>query len=297
MPFDLNTYAAERREWVDRALDDYLPKAAEPPANLHAAIRYSLFIGGKRLRPLLALAGAEVAGADPTIALPLACALECIHTFSLIHDDLPAIDNDDLRRGHPTNHKVYGEAVAILAGDALLTLAFELIQKCRADASADAVLDVIALVSTASGTRGMVGGQVTDIECEGRSDLGVADVESIHARKTGALLEASLLGGARLAEASPELMAALSEYGRHIGLAFQITDDLLDVQGDAERIGKPVGSDLKHDKATYPKILGLNESRALARQSADSAIDALAGLGAPADPLRALARYMIERDS
>lgn len=297
MPFDLNTYSAERREWVDRALDGYLPGATEPPANLHSAIRYSLFIGGKRLRPLLALAGAEVAGADPRIALPLACALECIHTFSLIHDDLPAIDNDDLRRGHPTNHKVYGEAVAILAGDALLTLAFELIQKCRESASADAVLDVIAMVSAASGTRGMVGGQVTDIECEGRSDLGIATVESIHARKTGALLEASLLAGARLAEAPAVLIGSLADYGRHVGLAFQITDDLLDLEGDAERIGKPVGSDLKHDKATYPKVLGLEDSQALARDSADAAILALEGLGSEAEPLRALARYMIERDS
>ncbi|HEX5323735.1 MAG TPA: farnesyl diphosphate synthase, partial [Capsulimonadaceae bacterium] len=240
MPFDLEAYAAGRREWVDKALDSYLPKADEPPANLHAAMRYSLFIGGKRLRPLLALAGAEVAGADPKITLPLACGLECIHTFSLIHDDLPAIDNDDLRRGHPTNHKVYGEAVAILAGDALLTLAFELIQECRFYAPAEAVLDVVALVSSASGTRGMVGGQVTDIECEGKSDLNIATVESIHARKTGALLSASLLAGARLGGASAELLGALREYGHQMGLAFQITDDLLDLQGDADRIGKPV---------------------------------------------------------
>lgn len=297
MEVDLEAYAAERREWVDRALDSALPKESEPPAVLHSAIRYSLFVGGKRLRPLLALAGAEVAGADPKIALPLACALECIHTFSLIHDDLPAIDNDDLRRGHPTNHKVYGEAVAILAGDALLTLAFELIARCREHAAADAVLDVIAMVSTASGTRGMVGGQVTDIECEGKSNLGIATVESIHARKTGALLTASLLAGARLADAPKALMDSLAEYGKHMGLAFQITDDLLDLQGDAARIGKPVGSDLKHDKATYPKLLGIAESQALARRSSDSAIQALADLGPEADPLRALARYMVERDS
>jgi geranylgeranyl diphosphate synthase type II len=297
MPFDLEIYASERREWVDKALDSYLPRADEPPANLHAAIRYSLFIGGKRLRPLLALAGAEVAGADPELALPLACALECIHTFSLIHDDLPAIDNDDLRRGHPTNHKVYGEAVAILAGDALLTLAFELIQECRFYASSEAVLDVIAMVSSASGTRGMVGGQVTDIECEGKSDLSIATVESIHARKTGALLSASLIAGARLGGASAELLASLREYGHHMGLAFQITDDLLDLQGDADRMGKPVGSDLKNDKATYPKILGIEASQALARESSDSAIAALADLGPEAEPLRALARYMIERDS
>lgn len=297
MPFDLESYAAERREWVDSALDGYLPKADEPPANLHAAIRYSLFIGGKRLRPILALAGAEVAGADPKIALPLACALECIHTFSLIHDDLPAIDNDDLRRGHPTNHKVYGEAAAILAGDALLALAFELIQKCRERARAEAVLDAIAMVSTASGTRGMVGGQVTDIECEGATDLGISTVESIHERKTGALLSVSLLAGARLAEAGPSLIAALAEYGRRVGLAFQITDDLLDLQGDTVRTGKSGGSDLRHDKATYPKVLGIAESQALARESADAAVAALAGLGAEAEPLRALARYMIERDS
>ena len=295
-PFDLETYASDRRAWVDRSLDSFLPKAEEPPETLHRAMRYSLFCGGKRLRALLALAGAQIAGADPAIAMPLACALECIHTFSLIHDDLPAIDNDDLRRGNPTNHKVFGEAVAILAGDALLTKAFELIQECRKTAPADAVLDVIALVSSASGTRGMVGGQVTDIECEGRADIEVSIVESIHRRKTGALLSASLTAGARLAEAPPRLMQRLGEYGRQMGLAFQITDDLLDLEGDASRMGKPVGSDLKNDKATYPKVLGIEKSRALAESAAERARAALDGLGDEAEPLRALARYMIERD-
>ena len=175
MTFDLAAYLRERRRWVDDALDAYLPPAQQPPARLHEAMRYSLFCGGKRLRPILALAGAEAVGGEPHQVLPLACAVECIHTFSLIHDDLPAIDDDDLRRGSPTNHVVYGEAMAILAGDALLALAFELIAECRLFLPADRVLDALAMVARASGTRGMVGGQVSDIECEGRDDLDEAD--------------------------------------------------------------------------------------------------------------------------
>ncbi len=297
MTFDLAAYIAERRALTDLALDIYLPPADDLPPRLHEAMRYSLFCGGKRLRPLLVFAGAEAVGGDRDHVLPLACAVECIHTFSLIHDDLPAIDDDALRRGYPTSHIVYGEALAILAGDALLAHAFDLIAECRISAPEGRVLDAMMMVARASGTRGMVGGQVSDIEAEGRSDIGHAEVASIHARKTGALLLASLLSGARICGATPTEERALFEYGTQIGLAFQITDDILDLEGDAEKLGKPVGSDLKQDKATYPKILGLPESRRLARAASDAAFDALSPLGPAAEPLRALAHYIVERES
>ena len=297
MTFDLAAYLTERRDWTDQALDVYLPPADALPPKLHEAMRYSLFCGGKRLRPILALAGAEAVGGDPLWALPLACAVECIHTFSLIHDDLPALDDDALRRGNPTSHVVYGEAMAILAGDALLALAFDLIAECRLYAPAERVLDALAMVARASGTRGMVGGQVSDIESEGRDDLDEAAVASIHARKTGALLLASLMAGARLCGAPVTQERALHTYGEQIGLAFQITDDILDLEGDADKLGKPLGSDLKQDKATYPKVLGLPASRALARRASDAALAALTDFDGHADPLRALARYIVERDS
>ena len=275
MTFDLAAYAAERRALTDLALDAYLPEADALPPRLHDAMRYSLFCGGKRLRPMLVFAGAEAVGGSLEWVVPLACAVECIHTFSLIHDDLPAIDDDDLRRGSPTSHVVYGEAMAILAGDALLALAFDLIAECRVHVPADRVLDAVAMVARASGTRGMVGGQVSDIESEGLDGLNEAAVASIHARKTGALLLASLLAGARLCGATPEQERALHIYGTQTGLAFQITDDILDLEGDAEKLGKPLGSDLKQDKATYPKILGIPASRALARRACDTALAAL----------------------
>jgi len=297
MAFDLAAYLAERHALTDHALDIYLPDADALPPRLHEAMRYSLFCGGKRLRPILVYAGAEAVGGALEWVTPLACAVECIHTFSLIHDDLPAIDDDDLRRGNPTSHVVYGEAMAILAGDALLALAFDLIAECRVHVPAERVLDVVAMVARASGTRGMVGGQVSDIESEGLASVDEATVASIHARKTGALLLASLLAGARLCGATPAEERALHIYGAQTGLAFQITDDILDLEGDAEKIGKPVGSDLKQDKATYPKVLGIPASRALARRACDQALTAIAGFGPPADPLRALAHYIVERDS
>lgn len=297
MVFDLAAYLAERHALTDHALDIYLPDADALPPRLHEAMRYSLFCGGKRLRPILVYAGAEAVGGALEWVTPLACAVECIHTFSLIHDDLPAIDDDDLRRGNPTSHVVYGEAMAILAGDALLALAFDLIAECRVHVPAERVLDAVAMVARASGTRGMVGGQVSDIESEGLCEVDEATVASIHARKTGALLLASLLAGARLCGATAAEERALHIYGAQTGLAFQITDDILDLEGDAEKIGKPVGSDLKQDKATYPKVLGIPASRALARQACDDALTALNGFGPTADPLRALAHYIVERES
>ena len=297
MSFDLRAYLDAHRRMIDDALDAYLPPARQAPSRIHEAMRYSLFCGGKRLRPILTLAGAEAVGGEIRTVLPLACAVECIHTFSLIHDDLPALDDDDLRRGNPTNHVVYGEAMAILAGDALLALAFEMIVECRLFTPPDRTLDALAMVARASGTRGMVGGQVSDIESEGRDDLDEPTISSIHARKTGALLMASLLSGARLCGASIPQETALRAYGEHLGLAFQITDDILDLEGDAVKLGKPIGSDLKQDKATYPKILGLDDSRRLAARSSDAAVSVLAGFDERAEPLRALARYVVERES
>lgn len=295
-PFDLPSYLAERRARVDAALDAFLPPATQEPARLPEAMRYSVFCGGKRLRPILTLAGAEAVGGAWEKTLPLACAVECIHTFSLIHDDLPALDNDDLRRGHPTSHKVFGEALAILAGDALLALAFELAADCRLSFPEGRVLDALAMLARASGTRGMVGGQVSDMEHEGRTRIDEAAIASIHTRKTGALLMASLLSGARLCGASVAEEQTLRVYGDNLGLAFQITDDILDLEGEAHKIGKPVGSDLQQDKATYPKAMGIDASRRLAWQAAQDAAAALSGFDDRAEPLRVLARYVVERD-
>jgi geranylgeranyl diphosphate synthase type II len=295
--FDIDSYIDLRRAWVNDALDSYLSSETAAPISLRDAMRYSLMCGGKRLRPILALAGAEVVGGDPKLALPLACAVETIHTFSLIHDDLPAIDNDILRRGKPTSHVVFGESVAILAGDALLARSFELISMCADTLPATAVIKALRLIAQASGTLGMVGGQVDDIEAEAREGISLEAVDSIHDRKTGALLTASLVAGALLFEPDQTVISSLENYGHHLGLAFQITDDLLDIEGDEATLGKPIGSDVKRDKATYPKLLGIGESRLRANQAANSAVEALSSFGSQAEPLRALARYMVERKS
>lgn len=251
-------------------------------------MEYSLFAGGKRLRPALALGAAELVCGDDTSALPAACALEMIHTYSLIHDDLPSMDNDDLRRGKPTSHKVYGEAIAILAGDALLTLAFEAASDC-----ADAV--VMREIAKAAGAEGMVGGQVIDLESENLK-LGVPELRNLHAKKTGALIRASVRVGAMTAGASAAQTEALTRYGEAIGLAFQIADDILDVVGDQEAIGKPVGSDASNNKSTYPAAVGLDGARKLAADAVADAVAALEVFGPEADTFRALARYIIERD-
>jgi geranylgeranyl diphosphate synthase type II len=297
--FDLNAYVAERTARILRGLDRFAPVAEASPAELHRAMRYSLFAGGKRIRPLLCMAAAEAIGGTAEFVLPTACALEMIHTFSLIHDDLPAIDDDDFRRGMPTSHREFGEAMAILAGDALHTLAFSTVaihQSGGTDAGAAArVVRVLGLIAESCGEAGMVGGQVDDILYEGKPVDG-SILRHIHARKTGALLSASILTGGILCGATTVEECALHAYGEQIGLAFQIVDDILDVTGDDLKIGKPTGSDVKNDKATYPKVYGLAHSAELARQAADAAVAALTEFDARAEPLRAFARFIVERD-
>jgi len=291
--FDFGSYLRETRERVEVALDASL--GPEEPENLRAAMRYSLLAGGKRLRPVLCLAACELAGAPTDLALPTAVALEMVHTMSLIHDDLPAMDNDDLRRGRPTNHKVYGEANAILAGDALLTRAFEMVALRSAGVPVERLLQVVGELSLASGAPGLVGGQVVDLECEAKQ-VDLETLEYIHLHKTGALLRACVVCGALIAGASDELLAALRTYARGIGLAFQIIDDILDVTASSEVLGKTAGKDLTADKTTYPKLLGLEESRLRADALVAEAKAALAPWSGQASPLLALADYITSRD-
>ncbi len=281
----LKDYLDTRRQSIEQALDRYLPSAEARPQRLHESIRYSVLAPGKRLRPTLVIAAAESVGGHSEEVMPTACALECIHVFSLIHDDLPCMDNDDYRRGRLTNHKVYGEDLALLAGDALLALAFP----------AERILPTLRLIAEASGTWGMVGGQVVDMESQGQ-EVSADTLRYIHAHKTGALLTASVLAGAMLAGADAAQIDALRTYGEHIGLAFQIADDILDVTGDEAKLGKPVGSDEERDKATYPKLFGLDESRRRARAEVEAAQNALVGFDERADSLRGIAQYIVERD-
>ena len=292
---NLHNYLMERKNMAEAALDKLLPSVSDTPVRLHEAIRYSVLSPGKRLRPILVMAGAEAVGGYPEDVLPASCALECIHAFSLIHDDLPCMDDDDYRRGRLTNHKVYGEAMAMLAGDALLALAFELIASNIDRFPADRVVEVSRLLAHASGNRGMVGGQVVDIESEGR-DISPDEIRYIHAHKTGALLTASVLSGAVLCGGDELQINRLRSYGESIGLAFQIADDILDIIGDQEKIGKPVGSDVKQNKATFPKLYGLEESKKLAEEEMRKAISNLDIFGESAEPLRQIARYIVERD-
>jgi geranylgeranyl diphosphate synthase type II len=280
---------------VEQALDASL--GPERPESLREAMRYSLLAGGKRLRPILCLAACELAGGDSELAMPTAVALEMIHTMSLIHDDLPAMDNDDLRRGRPTSHKVYGEAHAILAGDALLTRAFEMVALRSPGVPAERLLAVVGELSLAAGAPGLVGGQVVDLESEGKQ-VSLDTLEYIHLHKTGALLRACVLCGALVAGASETLLAALRTYARGIGLAFQIIDDILDVTASSEVLGKTAGKDLSADKTTYPKLLGLEESRQRADALVAEAKQALEPYGAQgkAAPLLALADFITSRD-
>ena len=294
---DLKDYLKQRCQLVDQALERFLPPGGELPASLHGSMRYSVFAGGKRVRPVLMLAACETVGGQVERALPAACAMEMIHTYSLIHDDLPAMDDDDFRRGNPTNHKVYGEATAILAGDALLTEAFILLAGGAPEGDPAARLRVIHEIAHASGSRGMVGGQVVDMESEGKGEIDLATLSYIHTHKTGALIRASVRAGAILGGASEDELAALTRYGDAIGLAFQIADDILDVEGTTEELGKDAGSDQARGKATYPALVGLEASKARAQELVQMALDALERFDQRAEPLRAIASYIVKRKS
>lgn len=291
--FDLASYLEEKRLLVEKSLDNSL--SIDKPEKIYEAMRYSLLAGGKRLRPILCLATCELAGGTTEMAMPTACALEMIHTMSLIHDDLPAMDNDDYRRGKLTNHKVYGEDIAILAGDGLLAYAFEYVAAQTQDVPPQSVLNVLARLGRTVGAAGLVGGQVLDLESEGKTDISVETLTFIHTHKTGALLETSVVSGAMLAGASPEDIQRLSKYAQNIGLAFQIIDDILDITATQEELGKTAGKDLQAQKATYPSLWGLEESRKQAQQLVDEAIASLASFGEGAEPLRAIASYIVNR--
>ncbi|MBE3603098.1 polyprenyl synthetase family protein [bacterium] len=293
--FDLGGYLKSRGAIVERALAGVVAESDGAATRLLEAMRYSLLAGGKRLRPILALAACEAVGGALDAALPYACAMEMIHTYSLIHDDLPCMDDDDLRRGRPTNHKVYGEALATLAGDGLLTDAFKVLARGGAQAASPAVLlETIAELAEAAGSAGMVGGQAIDLLGEGRA-LGLAELEVMHRRKTGALFVAAVCGGARLGGANPAQLAALREYARALGLAFQVIDDVLDVEASTEAIGKRTNKDGARGKSTYPALMGVERARELAHNLIAQATDALREFDNRAEPLRALAAYAVER--
>ena len=292
--FDLATFIERSTASVNAALDRVLPTEKTKPATIHRAMRYSLFAGGKRMRPALVLAAAQACGGREADALPLACAVECIHTYSLVHDDLPAMDDDDYRRGKLTNHKVFGEGIAILAGDALLTQAFEIIAQARAwprYSHRDLVLEL----ARASGSLQLIAGQVADLEGEGRK-TSAAQLKYIHERKTSALLRCSARLGGMSANCSPAQLRALTSFGHHVGLAFQVIDDILDVTQSSEKLGKTAGKDTKAQKATYPSIVGLERSRKIAAELTRKAFAALKPFGKKAAALQALAEYLLKRD-
>lgn len=298
MSVDIKEYLVRRKQEVEQALKALLPPDCGPLSRHYEAMRYSLLAGGKRVRPILCLATAEAMGAKTTPVMPLACALECIHTYSLIHDDLPAMDDDDLRRGMPTSHKKFGEAAAILAGDGLLSFAFELLSTPlpRGGISPRQRLEIIHCVAKAVGPTGMVGGQVLDIEAEGRSDeVDLEDLRLIHRCKTGALITAAVQTGALAGGADRDRFNALTQYGRQIGLAFQIVDDLLNVTGETATLGKTAGSDAARGKATYPALLGIEATRDKAVEARQAALEALSAFDDRADPLRELACYIVAR--
>jgi len=292
--FDLEAYLAGRTAAVNRALDRFLPKAATRPATIHKAMRYSLFAGGKRMRPALCLAAAEACGGSLDAALPLACAVECIHTYSLIHDDLPAMDNDDYRRGKLTSHKVFGEGIAILAGDALLTQAFEIAARSKSSARYSHQ-EIVREVARAAGSLRLIAGQVADLEGEGKR-ISEAELKYIHERKTSALLCCSARLGGMSANCTAGQLKALTDFGYHVGLAFQIIDDILDVTQTSEQLGKTAGKDTTAKKATYPAIVGLEKSRKIARQLTDRAFGALEIFRGKAVALEALAIYLLQRN-
>lgn len=290
----LKQYIQEKAGLVDETLSRLVAKTDRPPV-IYDAMRYSLFAGGKRLRPVLLMAAADAVGGSGEKYLPVACALEMIHTYSLIHDDLPAMDNDDFRRGKPTNHKVYGDGMAVLAGDGLLTAAFEVIMN-QPDVAPATLVKVAREIAAAAGPAGMVGGQALDLLCGGHMP-DAETLEWMHRAKTGAMFRAALRTGALLAGADEERLTALTTYAEQFGLAFQITDDILDVTGDQAKIGKPVGSDAKNEKATYVSLYSLEEARRLAEKAANDALASIAGLGDRAAILRELVQYLLTRES
>ena len=293
--FDLVHYLNQRREKVEAALDQSI--SVVYPEKIYDAMRYSLLAGGKRLRPILCLATCELTGGTIEMAMPTACALEMIHTMSLIHDDLPAMDNDDFRRGKPTNHKVFGDDIAILAGDGLLAYAFEYVAVHTQGVPAERLLSVVARLGHAVAATGLVGGQVVDLDSEGDTEVTLEKLNFIHTHKTGALLEASVVSGAELASADSAAIRQLTRYARNIGLAFQIIDDVLDITATYEELGKTAGKDLQAQKATYPSLWGIDESRRQAQNLVQEANAALAGFGDKALPLMAIADYITERKS
>lgn len=293
---ELKVYLEKKRTIVEEALDRFFPRPEGPASDVIEAMRYSLFAGGKRLRPILCIAGTASVGGDERDVLPVACALELIHTYSLIHDDLPAMDDDDMRRGKPTCHKAFGEAVAILAGDGLLTEAFHLMGRkdLSRPVSSPALLKVIPMIASASGYQGMVGGQVVDIQSEGK-EVDASVVEFIHTHKTGALITASVVSGALIGGGSAGQIESIQAYGQKIGLAFQVADDILDIEGDTRTLGKGVGNDERKGKITYPSVLGLDKSKEIQRAMVKGAVESLGSFDNRADPLRDIAHYIIER--
>ena len=293
-PLRLEEYLATRTTGVNRALDRFLPPASAKPATIHRAMRYSLFAGGKRIRPALCLAAAAACGGDEADALPLACAVECIHTYSLIHDDLPAMDDDDYRRGKLTNHKVFGEGIAVLAGDALLTQAFEIAAKCKGWPRYSHQRIILELAQ-AAGSLQLIAGQVADLEGEGNK-ISARHLRYIHERKTSALLCCSVRLGGMSANCAPAQLKALTEFGYNVGLAFQVIDDILDVTQTSEKLGKTAGKDTKAQKATYPAIIGLERSRRIAERLTERAFNSLKVFRGKAVALEALAGFLLRRD-
>jgi geranylgeranyl diphosphate synthase, type II len=289
------SYLASRRKLVDKTLDRYLPQANTKPVTLHRAMRYSLFAGGKRLRPILCLAAAEACGGNIDDALPLACAMECIHTYSLVHDDLPSMDNDDFRRGRPTCHKVFGDGIAVLAGDALLTIAFEIVSTAK-PRPRYGISVFLREVAVAAGSQKLIAGQVADLEAEGRK-VKRDQLRFIHDNKTAAMLKSSVRLGAMTANADAKKLSAVTQFGMRLGLAFQVIDDILDVTQTSEILGKSAGKDVAAKKATYPAVIGLEKSRVEARRLTRQAHNALSVFpGNDAEPLHALANYLLERE-
>lgn len=297
MAFNIKSYLATKRELIDRKLDSLLKYSSKSRTPLEESIRYSALSGGKRLRPILMIASYEAFGGKDEAVLPIACALEMIHTYSLIHDDLPCMDDDSLRRGVPTNHNVYGEAVAVLAGDALLTDAFSLMIKegVSSGLRPKVLLEVVADISKAAGSGGMIRGQALDLALEGIKDVSVDQVEKMHSLKTGALIEVAVTTGAKIGDASDKELKKLSTYAKALGLAFQIVDDILDIEG-GKAIGKEIGADARNKKTTYPELVGLKKSKKKAEDLTKKTLKSLKDFDDRATPLREIALYLANRN-